>query len=372
MDFVFDLQLFADEEATVEVEADEPKEEPKDEPEEQPKEEEVPEELDGLDLSQDEVKEILKEAAPKEEAPKEEPPKADADADSDNKQVPQTEEELPKGNIPYARLKTEIDKRHAMEEEMAKLKEQLANAQKAQPPIQQQPPAPQPQTPPPAQIPSFSPEMARQIDDAVTKQAMLMTGMTKEDVDALEYADESDAKAKTYRYAKDLARATIIGNIQQNAMRQQQQAAVIMQNQQKLVNEFNQFYMEQTAQPDYNDTVQFATNEFFEKQAPGVQFAVTDAYNRVQRNIASPQDILVVKNFFLEAQKEFRAKKAPEPKPAPAPQQQNKPNLPRTSEVSGSATSPKETVTVASLQKMLEETPFEQIPEKYQNLLLGL
>lgn len=369
MDFVFDLQLFADEEeATVEVEVEEQKEEPKEEPKaEEPKEEEteVPEELDGLDLSQEEVKEILKEAAPEKE---EEPPKTDADADSDNKQVPPAEE-APQQNIPYARFKAELDKRHAADEEIERLKKELEQAKAVKP---QQPPTPpvQPPPPPPAEMPTFSPELARQIDEAVNKQAMKMTGMTQEDVEALDYADESDAKAKTYRYAKDLARASIIGNIQQNAMRQQQQAAIIMENQQKLVNEFNQFYQEQVAQPDYNDTVQFATNEFFERQEPSVQFAVSDAYTRVQRNIASPQDILVVKNYFTEAQKAFRAKAAPA-EPKPQPQQQNKPNLPRTNEVSGSATSPKETVTVASLQKLIEENRFEDIPEKYQKLLLG-
>ncbi len=370
MEFVFDLQLFADEEeATVEVETEEVKEdEPKEEPKaEEPKEEEaeVPEELDGLDLSQDEVKEILKEAAPEEEKK----PEPDADADSDKKQVPPPED-TPKQNIPYARFKDELDKRHAAEEEIANLKEQLAKAKAAPPQPQAAPPTPPP--PPPVDMPSFSPEIARQIDEAVNKQAMQMTGMTKEDIDALEYADETDAKAKTYRYAKDLARASIIGNIQQAARRQQEYTARILENHQKLVTEYNKFYEEQKAQPDFNDTVQFATNEFFEQQEPGVQFAVSDAYTRVQRNTASPQDILVVKNFFAEAQKAFRAKAAPaETKPQPQPTQQNKPTLPRTNEVSGSATSPKETVTVASLQKLIEENRFEDIPEKYQKLLLG-
>ncbi len=370
MEFVFDLQLFADEEeATVEVEVEqeEPKEEPQEEPKaEEPKEEtaEVPEELDGLDLSQDEVKEILKEAAPQEEEKKPEP---DADADSDKKQVPPPDE-TPKQNIPYARFKDELDKRHAAEEEIANLKEQLAKAKAAPPPQPQAAPPP-----PPVEMPSFSPEIAKQIDEAVNKQAMQMTGMTQEDIDALEYADESDAKAKTYRYAKDLARASIIGNIQQAAKRQQEYTARILENHQKLVNEYNRFYDEQKTQPDFNDTVQFATNEFFEQQEPGVQFAVSDAYTRVQRNTASPQDILVVKNFFAEAQKAFRAKAAPpEPKVQPQPTQQNKPNLPRTNEVQGSATSPKETVTVASLQKLLEENRVEDIPEKYQKILLGL
>lgn len=367
MDFVFDLQLFADEEeAAVEVETEEqettePSEEPE-EPKEEPKEEmEIPEELDGLDLSQDEVKEILKEVAPKEEQKEE--PKPDADADSDNKQVP-TEDNKPQQNIPYARFKEVLDKQHAADEEIAKLKDQLAKAQAAPPPPPPKAPAPQ------AEMPSFSPEIAKQIDAEVTKQAMQMTGMTKEDIDALDYADDDDAKAKTYRYAKDLARATIIENIQRAARRQQEYTARILENHQKLVNEYNQFYNEQKAQPDFNEVVNFATNEFFEQQAPGVQFAVSDAYTRVQRNTASPQDILVVKNFFAEAQNAYRVKEAP--KAAAPTVTNNKPNLPKVQEVRGSATSPKETITVASLTKMLEENKLETLPEKYQKTLLGM
>ena len=71
--------------------------------------------------------------------------------------------------------------------------------------------------------------------------------------------------------------------------------------------------LQEPAQPDFPDVVQFATNEFFEKQAPGVQFAVSDAYTRIQRNTASPQDILVVKNYFEKAQGAFRAKNVPQP-----------------------------------------------------------
>ena len=357
---VFDLQLFADEEETVEVPADEQEteEEPKEEPAEEPKEQEIPEELDGLDLSSDEVKDILKEANIPEEKP-------DAEADSENKQV-QANEETPKQNIPYARFKEVLDKQHAADEEIANLKRQLAEAQtKAQAP-QTPPPAPKPQQ---QELPSFTPEIAKQIDAAANQQAMQMTGMTKEDIDALEYADENDDKAKTYRYAKDLARATIIENIQQSARRQQEYAAKILENHAKLVNEYNSFYQEQQAQPDFPDIVQFATNEFFEKQAPGVQFAVSDAYTRVQKNTASPQDILVVKNYFEKAQGAFRAKNVPQPQKQTT---NTKPTMPKAQEVSGSATSPKETVSIASLSKMLEENRFEDLPKKYQDILLGM
>ena len=360
---VFDLQLFAEdaEEETVEVPADDQPEEAKEEPAEKPAEEkqEIPEELDGLDLSSDEVKDILKEANIPEDKP-------DADADSDTKPV-QATEETPKQNIPYARFKEVLDKQHAADEEIANLKRQLAEAQtKAATP----PPAPHPvQQQRPQEVPTFTPEIAKQIDDAANKQAMQMTGMTQEDIEALEYADENDAKAKTYRYAKDLARANIIENIQQSARRQQEYAAKILENHAKLVNEYNSFYQEQQAQPDYQDVVQFATNEFFEKQAPGVQFAVSDAYNRVQRNTASPQDILVVKNYFEKAQGAFRAKSAPTQQKQT---QDKKPSMPRAQEVAGSAASPKETVSIASLSKMLEENRFEDLPKKYQDILLGM
>lgn len=368
MENVFELQLFADENAeeeTVEIPADDQPEEPKEEPAKEPTEEkqEIPEELDGLNLSPEEVKDILKEAHIEE--------KPDADADSDNKQV-QANDDAPKQNIPYERFKAVLDKQHAADEEIANLKRQLAEAQtKATTPLA--PPAapqPAPQPRPQAQaFQTFTPEIAKQIDEAANKQAMQITGMTKEDIDALEYADDSDAKAKTYRYAKDLARANIIENIQQSARRQQEYAAKILENHAKLVNEYNSYYQEQQAQPDYQDVVQFATNEFFEKQTPGTQFTVLDAYNRVQRNIASPQDILVVKNYFEKAQGAFRARSVPEPQK----QMQNaKPSMPRAQEVAGSAASPKETVSIATLSKMLEENRFEDLPKKYQDILLGM
>ena len=46
--------------------------------------------------------------------------------------------------------------------------------------------------------------------------------------------------------------------------------------------------------------------------------------------------------------------------------------MPRAQEVAGSAASPKETVSIASLSKMLEENRFEDLPKKYQDILLGM
>ncbi len=361
---VYDLQLFADEEDVVVVPDGEPEETaaPDEKPEEAPKEAEpveVPEELGGLDLSQDEVKAIMAEAGQD----------TGADADSDKKQV--QEAPVPQKPIPYERFKAELDKRHAADERIAELEKRLAEAQKSP---QQVPPTPQQTaTPPPAPqqtpMPTFSPEIAQQIDEAVMQQAMQMTGMTKDDVDALEYADENDAQAKTFAYAKEMARANVIGSIQQAARRQREYAQQILSNQQALVNDFNKFYEAQKAEPDYEATVQYATNEYFEAQPPGVQFAVSDAYSRVQRNTASPQDILIVQNYFRSAKDAFHNKGA-----APSNQgtPQKKVTMPRAGDVAGSATSPKETISVKSLEKMVTENRIEDLPEKYQKILLGL
>ena len=277
--------------------------------------------------------------------------------------------------IPYARFKEVNDKKNESEKLLAAYRERYGdlNSQAQTPPPQNsfQTQAQPIQTPPQFQPPSIDENFTKQIDEAIKQTAMQMSGLSKEDVDALDYLDDDDPKIARWNHSKKISEAAIYNDIVQRQMLQQQelQRAAMLRDQ--TISNYNNFVARQQAADNFSAVQQFAENEFFNAQSDIDKQIIQESYARVSNNTASPADVMVVQNYFSMAKSAFENRQAPQIQPQPKPK--TKPaanNFPRTNQVSG--TTGGGGISQAALAEMLQNKDWNKIPPNYQKILLGL
>ena len=370
MENLLNLQLFVDEVDTG-SEADQGTEQ------ETEQEQEIPADLAGID--EETAREIMKEMQPdgtaeeetEEETSEEESTEPPADADSDNETVDEVLDE-PNKAIPYKRFKEVNDKAKAREQEIEQLRQQLAAMQNGQPtaPVQQQQQVQQPAI----QKPQINAELAVQIDSLAYQEALKMTGLTKEDVEVLEYADAGDPKVQAWNaslsFAKNRAWSAVDTELKNIQYRQQQQVQMVQASNQ----EYLKFEQEQAAQADFPKVRDYAVGEFFNSLSPLDQQAVTAAWSRVEAKQCSPQDVFLIKQYFEKASTDYRGKN-----PLPVKQDKIKNTTekikqmgkhPKVSQIEGSPSSANG-LTVDKLEQMVNEKNWDEIPEDIQKVILN-
>ena len=371
MENLLNLQLFVDEVDTG-SEADQGIEQ------ETEQEQEIPADLAGID--EETAREIMKEMQPggtaedetEEETSEEESTEPPADADSDNKTVDDVLDE-PNKAIPYKRFKEVNDKAKAREQEIEQLRQQLAamqNGQQMQPTVQQQQQVQQPAI----QKPQINAELAVQIDSLAYQEALKMTGLTKEEVEVLEYAEAGDPKVQAWdaslSFAKNRAWSAVDTELKNIQYRQQQQVQMVQASNQ----EYLKFEQEQAAQADFPKVRDYAVGEFFNSLSPLDQQAVTAAWSRVEAKQCSPQDVFLIKQYFEKASTDYRGKN-----PLPVKQDKIKNTTekikqmgkhPKVSQIEGSPSSANG-LTVDKLEQMVNEKNWDEIPEDIQKVILN-
>lgn len=286
-----------------------------------------------------------------------------AEADSENKQY------APSQKIPYVRFKQELDKKKELEAQVAALSAQM-EALKAQ----HQQPAPPPMQPAQAgmQQPRITPEATRQLNAIVRQQALQLTGFSKEDVDALSYMDDDDPRREQWKTALDVARTQVIDGVYKMQQQRAAYAKHFMQVHNAAVADYNAFAAKEMSEPDYPQVMQYAINEYFTNGISNAeQPAIAAAYQRIERNLASPGDIALVKRYFSEAKAAWQAAQAAAaPKSQPLAKAAQAQQFPRAGKVQGAADTGGN-ISAATLDKMLAEKNWEDIPDKYKRMLLS-
>ena len=272
--FEFDLQRFTDdaEQSTSEEVSQDPQSD---------EQSTIPEELNGL--PEEYAREVLAEY---EQSQPQEPPAEEPQLEPSEEPKPQTP-----SNILYARFKEKVD-------EVNQLKTQLAGYQR-----RQQAPAQQPIQQPQFQI---TPEISKRINEAIDAEAMALTGMSKDDVASLEYADDDDPRIAQWNQGKSIAQNRVYNAIQQAQVNQQRQAQQFYANHTAAINTYNEFASKAFAEPDFQNIQRFATNEFFEQLTPFEKQTIAQSYLNVERQVASPAEIMNVMRFFESAKAAYR------------------------------------------------------------------
>lgn len=349
--------------------------------EEKPAAEAIPEELAGL--PEDIAREAMQKAGVVQEEDsseneESEKPADEVSPDSETK-TEQDDSILPNQKIPYVRFKQQVDKNRALESELEQLKAKLNTATQVQPaPQAQQAPdniPMQPQQTSQPQKPVINAEVTAQIEQAIRQEAMRMSGLDEETISSIDYMDDNDQRRQIWNTAQQMARSEIFRKIEAERQRQIEQNRRMIAEHNKNVLAYNRFAQEQMEDPEFESIKSFATNEYFTKLAKDdegklYQEAVAGAYARIERNMGSPQDIVLIKRFFTDAKNEYKKSRGGETKNNSIEKKVRQGQaFPRSGEINGSGNDGN--VSVDTLARMLETTPFEQIPEEYQRKLLG-
>jgi hypothetical protein len=372
--FEFDLQMFADEEAEQSVETSaevgntdvEAGEVETQEPEEE--KEPIPEELDGL--PEEAAREVMAEAAKLDEEkaePESEP------QEIDDSQITKTQQ------IPYKRFKEKVDESNALKAELEAYKKQYGALNNQQPAQQEPQNFDQPAmmqsvmaNNQPQQVPqlNLTPNVMRKIEELKKQEALRMSGLSQEDLDGMEYMEEDDPRKTQYQFALKMAENTVMSRIQQAQMEQMRQAEATLRAHDASVQEYNQFAKREMAEPDFQNVMKFAAEEYFFKRSPIEQQTLSEAYYRIERNVASPADVMLIKNYFTEAKNAYHGGHSATKSKNPMSKVKQAGTFPRSQQVQGSSDNDTG-VSVATLTKMLEEKPWDEIPKKYQKMLMG-
>lgn len=343
---MFDLQKFADEEIEKDYgdildDADDFTEETAEE------NSDIPAELEGI--PENIAREIMQKSEAENEKPAEEP------ASNDNV------------TIPYARFKEVNDKKNETEKLLAAYRERYGdlNSQTSQQNFSQ----PQ-QSAPQFQPPSIDENFSKQIDDAITQTAMQMSGLSKEDIEALDYLDDDDPKIARWNHAKKISEAAIYQNIIQNQILQQQEMHRAATLRDQTMMNYQNYVAQQQAAENFNAVQHFAENEFFNAQSDIDKQVITESYARISNNMATPADVKVVRDYFTMAKMAFENGQLPQMQ---APKTKTKPaanSFPRTNQINGATGGGG--ISQATLADMLQNKKWNQIPRNYQKMLLGL
>lgn len=245
-------------------------------------------------------------------------------------------------------------------EEYDRLKAQLAEFQKQQQPAQKQPPPPQFK---------ITPEISTKINQAIQEEAMALTGFSQDDVDSLEYADDDDPRLAQWNQAKNFATNTVLETVRQGHVAQQQQQQQAQANYLAATQIYNEFAQREFKEPDFKDIQHFATNEFFEQLKPNEQRIIANSYLSIERQTATPAEMLVVKNYYEQAKAAFRRGGGRRRAPAAYQKAQQVAALPRSDRLRGNSGTGE--LSAVELEHMLDTMPFDDIPKAYQNTLLG-
>lgn len=331
----------------------------------------IPEELGGL--SEEVAREVMEQAGVENKETESE--ETHAEQDSENKPVESVIEPV-KQSIPYARFKEVNDKKNDIEQQLEAYKAKFGDINAPAPqPVAVQPVTPKEEKPKEEQIappmPGLTKDAMDKINAEVNRQALQLSGLTQDAVDALEYADESDPDVARWRTAKQMAQIGVYRQIAEAVQEQQARQKALVENHKKLVAQYNDFYTKESAEPDFDKIKEYAGTEMFEALDDIRKQALADSYARISANVASPQDVLLVVEHYNQAKKQYRAKN---PVKGSAPTNINNKLQaaaahPRSEQITGTTTADGETISTENLEELLRTHSVRDLPQKYRDML---
>lgn len=313
----------------------------------------IPEELAGI--PEDIARDVMKKASEISNTPK--------PAETPPTETPvETKTDDTETAVPYKRFKEIIDQKNELAQQIAAYRERYGEIS-SQAPTQNQP---TPQEMPVQNAPQFNAEVIKQIDDAIKQRAMAISGLSKEDVESMDYFEDGDPRIQLWQHARKLSEASVYNDIIANHVAQQQELQRMQYLQNQSVNDYNNYVAQKQASENFDAVRQFATGEFFNAQSPIDKEIITSSFARLRQNQASPADMMIVRDYFNRAENAFASRGT-----QPAPAQHQTSQFPRTNQLKGTAGGGGG-VTQSQLANMLQNRKWSEIPPAYQKILLGM
>ena len=256
------------------------------------------------------------------------------EADNVNKQVEEQDEfdDIKEGQtIPYNRFKTVNDQRKNYQNRIKELEEQLkqAQAQSVNAPTVETPkvePSPQPEV----KTDEYTDEQEKRIYEMATKRLAQKRNMSDEDIEALEYSDDSTAKMR-FQAALVEEAALVKKEITQYKAREQAFNDMKM----ACTQEFDKLSQEFNSKPDAQERWNFISQERFNQLPQRRQYVLQEAFDRLQNKQGTYADIELVKDYIEMADGEWESSKTPGTKPKTSKKFVEAQKLPKAPGISG-------------------------------------
>lgn len=337
-DFNFDLQLFDETDETSEENSA---------TETENSQQELPEGFEGLEEFKDE---ILSEINGEE-----------------NSQA----ENLAGQKVPYDRFKSVIDERNALKAQIDEMKRQgkIPAPESQEPPKVEEKSQPQiQQTMQTFQPPKVTPEFVKNFKTATKNLAMQMTNLTPEQVEQLEeYGAEGDEDFERWNFAKNQAEQIIQGELQRRQNLRARQEQEFLQDRQVAIQSYNDFATKEMQSADFKNITDFATGEYFDSMPANWQKIIAQSYVNIEKQIASPAEVMLIQNFYQNAKSAYQNKKS-----KPTQRKNNlasKTNFPRADNLSGANGNGVHKMTAADLEKIIDSTDdFDKLDPRIKKL----
>lgn len=200
-------------------------------------------------------------------------------------------------------------------------------------------------------------EMAKTMEEAILVGAKSISGFSDDDIDELDYLEEDDPKRLQWETAKKLASDKVHNYVQGMHEQRQQQANMFFQEHNAAVKDFQDYTAAAMKEPDYQRAQAYATGEYFNKQSPQVQLTIARSYDRVLRGMASPQDYLVVKNYYENAKREIGGSV--------------RTKFPRSSRLNGVTSGANRSYSEREIESMIDAGEWDQVPQEFINRALN-
>lgn len=231
---------------------------------------------------------------------------AAADTHSDNneeQQEPQPMDEPQEGsNIPYSRFKGVNDRMKSAESRVKELEAELAslkNTSTAQQQEEQAPPAP---APTPNVDEEFNAEQFKAIVAEARRRAAKQLNLTDEDVENLEYDDDSSTKTSYEALSTQL-----IGDVKREAVEYRKQQVAYIEDVKYASQQYADLVKEFRGMHNY-DEVWAACQQAAMERGPQFAMAAQAALNRLDVNRGTSQDYYFISDFARGVAKRFAGK----------------------------------------------------------------
>lgn len=231
---------------------------------------------------------------------------AAADTHSDNneeQQEPQPMDEPQEGsNIPYSRFKGVNDRMKSAESRVKELEAELAslkNTSTAQQQEEQAPPAP---APTPNVDEEFNAEQFKAIVAEARRRAAKQLNLTDEDVENLEYDDDSSTKTSYEALSTQL-----ISDVKREAVEYRKQQVAYIEDVKYASQQYADLVKEFRGMPNY-DEVWAACQQAAMERGPQFAMAAQAALNRLDVNRGTSQDYYFISDFTRGVAKRFKGK----------------------------------------------------------------
>lgn len=231
---------------------------------------------------------------------------AAADTHSDNneeQQEPQPMDEPQEGsNIPYSRFKGVNDRMKSAESRVKELEAELASLKNTSTAPQQEEQAPPAPAPTPNVDEEFNAEQFKAIVAEARRRAAKQLNLTDEDVENLEYDDDSSTKTSYEALSTQL-----ISDVKREAVEYRKQQVAYIEDVKYASQQYADLVKEFRGMPNY-DEVWAACQQAAMERGPQFAMAAQAALNRLDVNRGTSQDYYFISDFARGVAKRFAGK----------------------------------------------------------------